>query len=85
MFKRIRDDIAPKVAADTAFQNAKKITPGAARVEHDKALSRVKLDLLDDDTARWTHYRDSDQPNLRYILPAFKGHLRAAARGDTST
>lgn len=47
---RIREDIAPKVASDEAFQNAKKNTPGAARIEHDKALARVMLDLLKDDT-----------------------------------
>jgi type I restriction enzyme, R subunit len=48
--KRIREDIAPKVAADGAFQNAKMNTPGAARIEHDKALARVMLDFLKDDT-----------------------------------
>ena len=48
--KRIREDIAPKVAADDAYRNAKKNTPGAARIEHDKALARVMLDFLKDDT-----------------------------------
>ena len=47
---RIGDDIAPKVAADEAFRNAQKNTPAAARLEHDKALARVMLDLLKDDT-----------------------------------
>jgi type I restriction enzyme, R subunit len=50
VIKRIRDDVAPKVAADEAFQNAKKNTPGAAKIEHDKALARVMLELLKDDT-----------------------------------
>lgn len=50
IIQRIRDDIAPKVAADEAFQNAQKNTPAAARMEHDKALARVMLDLLKDDT-----------------------------------
>ena len=35
--QRIKDDIAPKVAADQAYQNAKKNTPNTARLEHDKA------------------------------------------------
>jgi type I restriction enzyme R subunit len=48
--KRIKEDIAPKVAADQAYQNAKKNTPNTARLEHDKALQRVMLDLLKDDT-----------------------------------
>jgi type I restriction enzyme R subunit len=50
VIKRIREDIAPRVASDEAFQNAKKNTPGAARIEHDKALARVMLDFLKDDT-----------------------------------
>jgi type I restriction enzyme R subunit len=50
VIKRIRDDVAPKVAADEAFQNAKKNTPGTARIEHDKALARVMLEFLKDDT-----------------------------------
>lgn len=48
--RRFRDDIAPKVAADPAYQNAKRNTPQTARLEHDKALARVMLDLLQDDT-----------------------------------
>jgi type I restriction enzyme R subunit len=50
IIRRIRDDVAPKVAADEAFQNAKRNTPGAAKIEHDKALARVMLELLKDDT-----------------------------------
>jgi type I restriction enzyme R subunit len=48
--KRIRDDVVPKVAADKAYQNAKQNTPNTARIEHDKALARVMLTLLKDDT-----------------------------------
>jgi type I restriction enzyme R subunit len=50
VMKRIRDDVAPKVAADEAFQNARRNTPGTAKIEHDKALTRVMLELLKDDT-----------------------------------
>jgi type I restriction enzyme R subunit len=48
--RRIHEDIAPKVAADPAYQNAKQNTPNTARIEHDKALARVMLSLLKDDT-----------------------------------
>jgi len=48
--QRIKDDIAPKVAADQAYRNAKKNTPNTARIEHDKALERVVVSLLKDDT-----------------------------------
>jgi type I restriction enzyme R subunit len=37
--RRFREDIAPKVAADPAYQNAKLNTPQAARIEHVFALT----------------------------------------------
>jgi type I restriction enzyme, R subunit len=48
--KRIKDDIAPKVAADEPYQNAKKNTPNTARIELDAALMRIMGPLLKDDT-----------------------------------
>jgi type I restriction enzyme, R subunit len=48
--KRITDDIAPKVATDGPYQNAKKNTPAAARIELDAALMRIIGPLLKDDT-----------------------------------
>jgi type I restriction enzyme R subunit len=48
--KRIRDDIAPKVAADVAYMNAKKNTPHTARMAHDQALDKAMQTLLKDDT-----------------------------------
>jgi type I restriction enzyme R subunit len=48
--RRIKDDIAPKIAADQAYQNAKKYTPNAAGIELDRALMRVVNPLLKDDT-----------------------------------
>ncbi len=50
VFKRIRDDIAPKVAADTAYINARQNTPHTARMAHDEALNKVMQTLLKDDT-----------------------------------
>ena len=54
--KRIQEDIAPKVAADQAYQNAKQNTPNTARLEHDKALTRVMLTLLKDDTEAYKQF-----------------------------
>ncbi|MFZ3208546.1 MAG: type I restriction endonuclease subunit R [Geobacteraceae bacterium] len=54
--KRIHDDVAPKVAADQAYQNAKQNTPNTARLEHDKALARVMLTLLKDDTEAYKQF-----------------------------
>jgi type I restriction enzyme R subunit len=54
--KRITDDIAPKVAADQGYQNAKKNTPNTARMEHDKALGRIMVTLLKDDTELYKQF-----------------------------
>jgi type I restriction enzyme R subunit len=58
--KKIREEIAPKVAADQAYQNAKKNTPTASRIEHDKALAKVMLTLLRDDTQVYKQFVEND-------------------------
>ncbi len=60
VFKRIREDIAPRVAANEAYQNAKKHTPGAAKLEHDKALQTVMISLLKDDTEVYKHFMQNE-------------------------
>ena len=58
--RRIRDDIAPKVAADAAFQNAMANTPHTARMAHDAALVRVMQVLLKDDTQVYKQFVEND-------------------------
>ena len=58
--KRIRDDIAPKVAADMAYQNAKENTPHTARMAHDHALGRVMQILLKEDTQVYKQFVEND-------------------------
>ncbi len=58
--RRIKEDIAPKVAADPAYQNAQKNTPNAARIEHDKALAKVMLTLLKDDTQVYKQFVENE-------------------------
>jgi len=58
--KRIQDDIAPKVAADAAYQNAKKNTPHTARMAHDQALARVMQHLLRDDTQVYKQFVENE-------------------------
>ena len=48
--KRIIDDIAPKVADNTAYRNARENTPHTARMVHDEALGKVMQLILKDDT-----------------------------------
>ena len=58
--RRIREDIAPKVAADTAFQNAQENTPHTARMAHDAALGRVMQVLLKDDTQVYKQFVENE-------------------------
>jgi type I restriction enzyme R subunit len=58
--KRIRDDIAPKVAADNAYQNAKENTPHTARMAHDQALGKVMQLLLKDDTHVYKQFVENE-------------------------
>src|SRR5690606_3313737 len=60
VFQRIKDDIAPQVAADPAFKNARENTPAAARIEHDKALAKVMLSLLKDDTQVYKQFVENE-------------------------
>ena len=58
--KRIREDIAPKVAADMAFKNAKENTPHTARMAHDAALGKVMQLLLKDDTQVYKQFVENE-------------------------
>jgi type I restriction enzyme R subunit len=60
IFARIKDEIAPRVAEDQAFRNARENTPGAARIEHDKALAKVMLTLLKDDTQVYKQFVENE-------------------------
>jgi len=56
----IAEEIPTKVAADTAYQNAMKNSDkAAARLEHDRALQKVILDLLVDHTELFKQFSDN--------------------------
>jgi type I restriction enzyme R subunit len=74
--RRIRDDIAPQVAADQAYRNARENTPAAARMEHEKALARVMLTLLKDDTEVYKQFVQNDA--FRRAISDFVYSLSAA-------
>jgi type I restriction enzyme, R subunit len=62
--RRLVADIAPKVAADTAFQNAQRHSDRQnARIEYNKALQRVMIALMKDDTELFKQF--SDNPDFR--------------------
>ena len=59
--KLITEDIPGRVAADTAYQNAKKNSDKQnARIEHDKALARVMTAVLKDDTELFKQFMDNE-------------------------
>jgi type I restriction enzyme R subunit len=76
IFARIKDEIAPLVAENEAFRNARENTPGAARIEHDKALAKVMLTLLKDDTQVYKQFVENEA--FRRAISDFVYSLTAA-------
>ncbi|MBK9428221.1 MAG: type I restriction endonuclease subunit R [Gammaproteobacteria bacterium] len=58
--QHIRDDIAPKVAADSAYQNAKANTPHTARLAHDQALSKAAQGSVRDYTQFYKQFVENE-------------------------
>ncbi len=59
--KLITEDIPARVAADTAYRNAQKNSDKQnARIEHDKALTRVMAAVLKDDTELFKQFSDNE-------------------------
>ena len=57
----ITEDIPQRVAADTAYQNARRSSDRQnARIEHDKALARVMGGVLKDDTELFKLFSDNE-------------------------
>ncbi|HWD40371.1 MAG TPA: hypothetical protein VG944_16095 [Fimbriimonas sp.] len=57
----ITEDIPGRVAADTAYQNARSNSDRQnARIEHDKALMRVMMAVLKDDTELFKQFSDNE-------------------------
>src|SRR5665811_1567351 len=59
--KLITEDIPARVSADTAYQNARQNSDKQnARIEHDRALTRVMTALLKDDTDLFKYFVDDE-------------------------
>ena len=59
--KLITEDIPKRVSEDAAYQNARANSDRQnARIEHDKALQRVIIGLMTDDTQLFKQYSDND-------------------------
>jgi type I restriction enzyme R subunit len=60
--KLISEDIPDRVNADPAYQNAKRNSDKQnARIEHDKALERVILEMITDDTELFKQFMDNPE------------------------
>ena len=86
--KRIRDDIAPKVAADAAYQNAKENTPHTARMAHDEALGKVMQHLLKDDTQVYKQFVENESfrrfiGDMVYQLTSSEGGLTTSGEAGS--
>jgi type I restriction enzyme R subunit len=65
--KLVTEEIPTKVAADKAYQNARKNSDKQnAKIEHDKALKRVMTAVLKDDAELYKQF--SDNPNFKRWL-----------------
>jgi type I restriction enzyme R subunit len=78
--KRIAEDIAPKVAADEGYQNAKKNTPQTARIEHDRVLEGVIVSLLKDDTELFKQFFQNE--SFRRFVTDMVFNLTAGFGGE---
>ncbi len=59
--RRVAEEIAPRVSEDPAFRNARANSDRQnARIEHDKALQRVIIGLMRDDTELFKQFSDND-------------------------
>jgi type I restriction enzyme R subunit len=56
----IRDEIAPQVAQDQRYRNAKANTPNTAEIELDAALNRVVDPLFLDQTEFYKQFKDNN-------------------------
>jgi len=57
----ITEEIPARVAADKAYSNARKYSDKQnARIEHDKALARVMIALMKDDTELFKQFEDNE-------------------------
>ena len=76
VIRRFKEDIAPKVAADQSYQNAKANTPATARLEYEKTLEKVMLLFLKDDTQVYKQFVEN---------PAFKRSVSDLVYAITQT
>jgi type I restriction enzyme, R subunit len=67
----ITEEIPERVAADAAYRNTKQNSDKQnARIEHDKALARVIIGLMKDDTELFKQYQDNPASTVGWPMPS---------------
>ena len=84
--KLITEEIPSRVAADTAYQNAQRNSDQQnARIEHDRALERVMIDVLNDDAELFKQFTDNESFRRWMMDTVFeRTYDRVAGAGLTS-
>ena len=76
----ITEEIPAQVAADTAYQNARQRSDRQnARIEHDKAMARVMIGVLKDDTELYKQFSDNESFRRWLLDTVFDLTYQAAA------
>jgi type I restriction enzyme, R subunit len=84
--KLITEEIPAKVAADPAFQNAKKNSDEQnARIEHERVLKRVIIDAMKDDTELFKQFSDNDSFRKWLTDAIFSQNYRTKESGNTDS
>ena len=65
----IKEEIAPKVAADEAYRNARANTPDKADLELERALMRAMVMIFKDDATLYREYMEN--PSFKQFVKAF--------------
>jgi type I restriction enzyme, R subunit len=82
--KLITEDIPRRIDADSAFQNAKQNSDKQnARIEHEKALKRVVIDAMKDDTELFKQFSDNDSFRKWLMNITFDLNYRNGGAGGT--
>jgi type I restriction enzyme R subunit len=82
ILRHIRDDIAPKVAADPAFRNARANTPHTARLAHDQALAKAAQGSIKDYTQFYKQFVENDEFK-RFVGDMVFAMTNSAANGPS--
>ena len=82
----VTESIPSRVADDPAFRNARRNSDEQnARIEHDRALQRVMIALMNDDTTLFQEFMDNDSFRRQMTETVFRLAFEQAGQADPLT